>query len=156
MKVAFKNGVSTYSGKYKEVVYQTWFGGRLCYARKYAYPILGEVQENMKEISTNLNGIYLLANPAYVEDLKAYAEKNSRENLPKVTRNLHKMPSSKSLFIHCMWEWYRSDPTHIDLKTVTLTDIVTLDSPVCKVRECVDAGYLKRVTNYDQYENPIQ
>ncbi|PKN73136.1 MAG: hypothetical protein CVU50_03790 [Candidatus Cloacimonetes bacterium HGW-Cloacimonetes-3] len=155
MKVSFENGVSTYSGKYKEVVYQTWFRGRLCYARKYAYPVLGVTHQEMREIALNLNTLYLDADSRYVSDLKAYAEKNKRENLPKVTLELHKMPSSKALFIHCMWDWYKSDPTHVDLKTVTLSDIVTLDSPVQTVAKCVNAGYLKRVTGYADYTHPI-
>jgi hypothetical protein len=155
MKVSFENGVSTYSGKYKEVVYQTWFNNRLCYARKYAYPTLGRVHDDMKEISLNLNSLYMDAHALYITDLKSYAEKNTRENLPKVTRFLHKMPSSKSLFIHCMWTWYESDPTHIDLKTVTLSDIMTLDSPVQTVSRCVIAGYLKPVTGYTAYTHLI-
>ena len=66
------------------------------------------------------------------------------------------MPTSKSLFIHCMWEWSLTDPSHVDLKTVTISDMITLSSPVIKVRECVIAGYLKKVTGYDSLDNSIQ
>ena len=155
MKAAFENGVSTYSGKYDEVVYQSWFRGRLCYVRKYAYPTLGEVHENMKNISLNLNSLYMTANPLYVADLKAYAKKNQSQNVSRIKENLHKMPSSKSLFIHCMWMWYDSDPTHVDLKTVTLADIMLMDAPVQTISKCVDAGYLRRVKGYDTYTNEI-
>lgn len=155
MKVAFENRVSTYSGKYKEVVYQSWFAERLCYARKYTYPVLGITHETMAAISKNLYAVYLLADADYVKDFKTYSQKNTRENLPKVTDQLHKIPSSKSLFIHCMWCWYDSDPTHIDLKTVTIQDMVTLGSPVCAVKKCVDAGNLKRVSGYETLVNPI-
>jgi len=155
MKVSFENGVSTYSGKYKEVVYQNWFNGQICYARQYAYPTLGSVHDEMKAISLNLNSLYLEADVNYIADLKAYAAKNSVQNRSRIKRFAHKMPSSKSLFIKCMWAWYDTDPTHIDLKTITISDMVTLESPVIKVVSCVDAGYLKRVTGFKDYDNPI-
>ncbi len=155
MKVSFENGVASYSGKYDEVVYQQWFNGRLCYARKYKYPTLGRVHEELKEISQNLNLLYQTADSLYLADLKAYAAKNSVQNRPRVKQFLHKMPSSKALFIKCMWDWYHSDPTHIDLKTVSLADIITLDSPVETVSKCVTAGYLKQVTGYTEFTHPI-
>ncbi|MDD4309859.1 MAG: hypothetical protein PHO32_05720 [Candidatus Cloacimonetes bacterium] len=156
MKVEFENGVSTYSGKYKEVVYQSWLSNQLCLVRKYAYPTLGEVHQNMSEISQNLNSIYLAANPLYLADFKTYAAKNARENVPRVKQLLHPMPTSKSLFIRCMWEWHLSDPGHIDLKTVTIADIITLDSTLRRVVGCVEAGYLKKVSGYNALNNNIQ
>ena len=155
MKVAFENGVSTYSGKYKEVVYQAWFSERLCYARKYAYPTLGEVHEIMAGISRNLNALYLQANELYVKDFKTYAQKNAKVHLPKASGLLHKMPSSKSLFIHCMWCWQKSDPEHVDLKTVTITDMVTAGSPAVSVKKSVEAGYLKQVSDYASLDHSI-
>lgn len=155
MKVGFENAVAYYSGKYDEVVYQEWMDGKLCFARRYAYPELGKVHEDMKLIGLNLSILYDEANPLYIDDLKAYAKKNYKQNRKPVKKLMHKMASSKALFIHCMWDWYKSDPTHIDLKTITLSDMMTLESPVCKVVDAVDANYLKRVTGYKDYDNPI-
>ncbi len=156
MKVAFDNGVSTYSGKYLEVVYQSWYDDRLCYARKNFYPTLGQQHQHMAEISQNLNKVYLAASPLYVQDFKAYAKENERQNLPKAKEKLHKMPSAKSLFISCMWQWHDSDPTHVDLTTVSIDDIVAMESPLMSVKSCVDAGFLKRVKNYLSYNHTIR
>lgn len=156
MKVGFENGVATYSGKYLEIVYQNWFDNRLCYARKYTYPTLSSQNQEIREIGQNLNKVYTEANAAYIADFKAYAEKNSRENRSKTKKFLHKMPSSKSLFVQCMWAWYHSDPEHVNLKTVTIADIVTLDSDVRTVKRCVEAGWLKKVTQYETYNHDIQ
>ncbi|MCK9308990.1 MAG: hypothetical protein PHH43_06420 [Candidatus Cloacimonetes bacterium] len=153
MKVSFENGVGTYSGKYDQVVYTSWFSGLLCYGRKFRYPTLVEAHEIMGAIATNLDILYKEANPLYVADLKEYAQKNTKENFKRIKERAHPMPSSKSLFISCMWKWYKKDPTHIDLKTVTLSDIMLLDSPVQSVSKCVDAGFLKRVTDYETYTN---
>lgn len=156
MKVGFENGVSTYSGKYLEVVYQNWFNNVVCYARRYVYPTLSSQNLEMREIGINLNKIYLEANSGYIADFKAYAEKNARENRSHVKKFTHKMPSSKSLFVQCMWAWFHSDPEHVNLKSVTIADIVSLDSDVQTVKRCVEAGWLKRVSGYEAYSHNIQ
>jgi len=156
MKVEFENGVSSYSGKYKEVVYQAWFDGQLCYARRNFYPTLGTVHEELKQVAVNLNNLYLAATEAYRQDLSTYARKNATENRPRVKKFLHKMPSAKSIFIKCMWEWHKKDPQHVDLKTVTITDMVTLGSPVCKVSTCVSNGFMKKVSDYEALDSNIQ
>lgn len=155
MKVSFNNGVSSYSGKYGEVVYSSWYNNRLCIGRQYVYPSLGEPHQLMSEISKHLNDLYKEADPLYIQDLKTYAEKNARQNLPKSSKHLRQMPSSKSIFIKIMWAWYDSDPMHIDLKTISLADIISLESPARSVSKAVDAGYLKTVTNYTQLDNLI-
>jgi hypothetical protein len=156
MKVGFENAVAYYSGKYDEIVYQEWFKGKLCFARKYAYPELVKVHEDMRAIGLNLSLLYNLADPLYISDMKAYAKKNYTQNRTSIKRLMHKMPSSKALFVSCMWQWYKSDPVHVDLKTVTLDDIITLDSPVKTVKKCVEANYLRRVTGYEAYTNLIK
>lgn len=156
MKVEFENGVSSYSGKYKEVVYQAWLSGQLCYARRNFYPTLGSVHEELKQISVNLNSLYLAASAAYRQDLAIYVRKNSVQHRARHKSLMHKMPTAKSIFISCMWQWAKTDPEHIDLKTVTLTDMVTTGSPVCKVSNCVLSGYLKRVSGYESLDNNIQ
>jgi len=155
MKVFFENGVAAYSGKYDQVVYQSWFDSLLCLGRKFRYPTLVEAHEILREISLNLDSLYKQANPLYIADLKAYAAKNLRENHSRIKERVHPMPSSKPLFISCMWTWHKSDPTHVDLKTVTMADIMLLDAPVKTVSKCVDAGYLRRVTGYNAYTNEI-
>ena len=155
MKVTFENGVGAYSGKYDQVVYNSWNDGLFCLARKFRYPTLVLVHENLAAIAANLDALYKEADPLYITDLKAYARKNAKENFKKIKERAHPMPSSKALFIHCMYLWQKTDPTHIDLKTITLSDMMTLESPVCKVVNAVDAGYLKRVSGYKDYDHPI-
>lgn len=155
MKVSFENGVGTYSGKYDEVVYQAWYNGTLCLARKYAYPTLSQIHEDMREIGENLNNVYLAADERYIADFKAYAARNTKEHRPRAKRLLSMMPTSKSLFVKCMWLWKKSDPEHVDLKTVTVADIVTLASPLFTVADCVREGYLKRVSGWELLNHEI-
>jgi len=156
MKVEFENGVSSYSGKYKEVVYQAWFDGQLCYARRNFYPTLGTVHAVLRQVAANLNSLYLAADEAYRQDLCTYARKNYTQNRPSQKALMHKMPTAKSLFIRCMWLWSKSEEGHVDLKTITISDMVTLGSPACKVSTCVTAGYLQRVSGYESLDNSIQ
>lgn len=156
MKVSFENGVGTYSGKYNEVVYQSWYHGRLCYARKYTYPTLGAVHDTMAAIAVNLNKVYLEAEPLYLQDLKTYAARNARENLPRAKKLLHRMPTSKSIFVRCMWLWHLSEAEAVDLATVTSEDIMTMNSPVQSVALCVAAGYLKKVSGYEALTHTVR
>ncbi|GAB1366516.1 hypothetical protein MASR1M36_13870 [Candidatus Cloacimonadaceae bacterium] len=128
MKVTFGNGVSTYSGKYDQVVYLSLYNGLLCLGRRFRLPTETEQNIEIGEIGTNLDNLYKEADPLYISDLKSYAAKNSKEHAPKYVERAHPMPSSKALFIHCMYMWQKTDPTHIDLKTITLSDMMTLES----------------------------
>lgn len=155
MKVKFSNGVSSYSGKLDEVVFTSWYQGRLCIVRKYSYPSLGANNSLMGAIIRNLNQIFDQANPLYREDFKTYAKQNGKENLPKANANLHQMPSARALFVKCMWMWHKSDPGHVDLETISLDDIISMESPVCSVVKCVNAGFLKKVRNYANLNHQI-
>ncbi|HPS38970.1 MAG TPA: hypothetical protein PL124_06120, partial [Candidatus Cloacimonadota bacterium] len=155
MKVFFENGVAAYSGKYNEVVYMTTLNDRLCLARKYSYPELGIVHQNMRETSLNLNKLYLEVDPLFLADLKAYAKKNSKENRPKAKKLLHPMPGPKAVFIQMMWAWSATDPAHVTLKTITLADIITLQSPCRNISESIEAGFIPKVRNYTDLNHPI-
>jgi hypothetical protein len=109
----------------------------------------------MRLIALNLDSLYKDANPLYIGDLKSYSAKNSKEHKPRIKEKASTMPSAKSLFIQCMWAWQKTDPEHIDLKSVTIDDMVTMSSPVCQVVKCVDEGYLKRVSGYTEYTHEI-
>lgn len=155
MKVFFENGVAAYSGKFAEVIYMTTLNNRLCLARKYTYPELGAVHAELGEISRNLNKLYLEVNSLYLNDLKLYAKKNKKENLPKAKNQLHPMPSAKALFVQIMWAWSLEDPEHVNLKSITLADVVSLESPCRTVKESIEAGYLAKVRAYSDLNHPI-
>jgi hypothetical protein len=137
------------------MVYYNYFNYRLCYLRKFTAPTLGENHEAMKEINLNLNALYLTANAEYRDDLKVYCGRNAMENHRRSHALKHRMPTSKALFTQLMWKWAKENPESIDLKTVTFADMLALDSPVCRVCTCVNAGYIKKVTGWESLDRII-
>ncbi|PKN72579.1 MAG: hypothetical protein CVU50_06905 [Candidatus Cloacimonetes bacterium HGW-Cloacimonetes-3] len=155
MRVTFINGVKAYSGKLGEMVFYNHYNYLLCQVRQFTYPTLGENHLKMKDIFLHLNELYLEANADFRDDLKTYALYNSRENVSRIPSLRHKMPNAKTLFTQCMWKWAKEHPESVDLKTVTLTDMLAIDSPVCRVCTCVNAGYIKKVTGWERLDKII-
>jgi hypothetical protein len=149
MKVKLNNGCRGYSGKLGNVVYCSYHNYQLCLGRKYVFPKLGAQHQTMKEINLNLNAMYLAANPDYREDWKKYALRNSMENTSRSIGVHKRMPSAKALFVQCMWKWAKANPGLVELQNVSLEDLVRLESSLCRVCDCVEAGYLKKVTGWE-------
>jgi len=61
-----------------------------------------------------------------------------------------------SLWIKAMFAWYESDPTHVDLSTVTVPDIIALDADVRTWARIVGMGWLIEVEGYAALTNDIQ
>ena len=149
MKVNLQNCMRAYSGKLGNVVYCSYYNYRLCLGRRYVSPTLGKQHLKMKEINLNLNALYLTANPDYREDWKKYALRNAMENTSRSKGVQKRMPSAKALFVQCMWKWAKANPGLVDLQSVSLEDMVRLESPLLSVSACVEAGYLKKVTGWE-------
>jgi len=155
MKVFFGNGITAYSGKFDQVVYEMWFKGLLCLARQFRLPTATVQNAKIGSIGNHIKQLYKEADPLFVQDFKTYSALNKKEHAPKYVEKAKPMPGSMALFSHCMWEWQKTYPTHIDLETVTITDMVSMGSPACSVKKSVIAGYLREVTDYESLDHPI-
>lgn len=60
--------------------------------------------------------------------------------------------SPYAFYTKVMWNWYKTDPDHIDLSTVTLEDIRATGEVEC-VRTCIENGHLRPI---DMYQDLIQ
>ena len=155
MKVNLQNCIRAYSGKLGNVVYCSYYNFRLCLGRKYVYPALGEQHQLMQSINLNLNALYQVAHPDYREDWKKYALRNAMENSPRGKGLQKRMPPAKALFVQCMWKWAKANPGLVDLQSVSLEDMLRLESPLLSVSACVEAGNLKKVTGWEKLSNPM-
>jgi len=151
MKVYFKKNIRSYSGLNDELVYQAFRRGKLCIGRDYVYPKLTSNNHDKGAIVINLAKQFHNTNSDYKADLKSYAYLNGVEN---VAKNAY-IPNSFPLFVKMLWAWYKSDPEHIDLSEVTLEDIVSADSDVRTIARAVEAGYLPRVSAYEDLSSGI-
>ncbi|GAB1468691.1 hypothetical protein MASR2M64_14350 [Candidatus Cloacimonadota bacterium] len=150
MKVELKYNLRGYSGKLGNMVYCSYYNYRLCHSRIFTYPKLSENHLRMRDISHNLNELYLQASEAYRSDLQLYSRRNAMENQARSVALRKQMPGAKALFVQCMWAWAKANPEALDLKTITLTEMLALESPVCRVCTSVEAGYLKKVSRWEE------
>jgi hypothetical protein len=152
MKVKFKFGIKTYSGTIDEMTYGSFRHDNLCIGREYVYPTLTEDNHLKGSIVKNLASVFHNSAPAYVTDLKTYCLRNGQENVPKDKL----IPTCFSMFIKMMFAWQASDPEHVDLTTVTVADIVSLDADVKTIARAVAAEFLPYISVYDDLTHPIQ
>ncbi|MDZ4121921.1 MAG: hypothetical protein U1C33_05840 [Candidatus Cloacimonadaceae bacterium] len=151
MKVKFKYGIRTYSGTVDEMTYGSYRKDNICIGRKYVKPDLTENNLKMKDIMGNLGYIYREASEGYRNDLKAYAVRNGRENIPKTQL----VPSAYALFNKMMFAWAKESEGLINLADVTIEDIQATEAPVWKVVDAIEAGYLLPVNIYGDFDSEI-
>jgi len=145
MKVKFKYGIKTYSGTVNDMTYGSFRKGNVCIGRNYVYPKLTENNIQKGKIVRNLALVYHDASEFYIDDLKTYAERNGSQNTPKDKL----IPTAFALFLKMMYNWYESDPEHIDLTTVTVADIVAMEAEVETIAGAVEAGFLPYISIYE-------
>ena len=57
--------------------------------------------------------------------------------------------SPYAFYTKVMWNWYKDDPDHIDLSTLTFADIeVTGTGKIDCVMICIENGYLRSIDMY--------
>lgn len=155
MKVTLTLNLGAYSGKLGEVVYISHYNYRLCHGRIFSPPKQTEQNLKIKEINANLNALYLQTTEGYREDLRRYALQNRIENQERTIALRKQMPGAKALFVKCVWAWARQFPELVDLQTVSLAELVSLEAPLCRVKDCIEAGYLRKVQNWERLDEFI-
>ena len=145
MKVIFKYGISTYSGTIDQMVYGSYRDGKLCIGREYVYPRLTEYNELLGSIAKNLSTLYAAASVDYKADLKTYCQRNGSENVPKTKLP----PTAYAIFIKLMYAWQKSDPEHVDLASLTESDIGTLGQGIVDtLKSAIDSDLLASVSDH--------
>jgi hypothetical protein len=100
-----------------------------------------EQHHKLGNIAKNLAIVYRNATALYKADFKAYA----KEFGTRKSYRAKVLPCGYAMFVKMMQAWYESDPTHVDLSTVTIADITALDADVRSVARAVEAGFLPLV-----------
>jgi len=149
MKVKFKYGIRTYSGTLDEMVYGSYRKHKLCIGREYVYPTLTDNNELLGSVGKNLSELYWASSEGYRADLKTYAQRNCSENVPKTQL----CPTSYAIFIKLMYAWQDDDPEHVDLATVTSDDVDSLGTKIATIKDAIDYGLLKGISEYSDLSN---
>lgn len=144
MKVTFKYGIKTYSGTIDEMTYGSFRDDNLCIGRKYVSPTLTANNTLRGTIIKNLADVYSSLSSGYRDDLKTYAAKNI-SNVPK-----DKLPPTAfAIWMKMMYLFAELDEGHIDLSTVTYSDLQTLGADIDTIALAVENGYLANVEGAD-------
>jgi len=145
MKVKFKFGIQTYSGTVDEMVFGSYRNGTLCIGRKYVYPTITENNTSKGTIMKNLATVWADVSSGYKDEMKTYALRNA-VNIPK---NMLP-PTSFSIWLKMMFLFSELDSGHIDLSTVTYTDIQTVGEDILSIAVAVENDYLASVEGADE------
>jgi len=138
MKVHFKWGIATYSGTRDEMTFESYREHHICIGRKWFIPTPNLQTAKIPAVAKNLRVVWKTANQAYKDDYTTYATRNKKQNY----RLDEFPPTAFVLFVHAMYAWFDTDPTHIDLTAITVADIVTRDADVRTVTRSIEAGFL--------------
>jgi hypothetical protein len=150
MKLVFNWPVRTLSGTRDKTTYMN-FWDFICIARMWVMPAATPQQATFKDIAQNLASVWHNADALYLDDFKKYARRYKTDRLTQYDFP----PRAYGLFIDMMYAWYKSDPLHIDLTTVTVADIVTMDADVRTVGRAVGAEFLPSITLYSDLTHDI-
>jgi len=145
MKVKFKYGIQTYSGTVDEMVFGSYRKGTLCIGRKYVMPRLTENNTQKGTIMKNLASVWADVSSGYKDEMKTYALRNA-VNIPK---NMLP-PTSFSIWLKMMFLFSELDSGHIDLSTVTYTDLQTVGEDILSIAVAVENDYLASVAGADE------
>ncbi len=144
MKVKFKFGIATYSGTIDEITFGSYRDDTVCIGRKWVMPRLTENNTQMGSALKNLASIWGSVSSGYKDEMKTYAAKNII-NVPKGQLP----PTSFSIWIRMMYLFSDMNEGHIDLATVTYSDLQTVAEDILSISVAVENGYLAEVPGYE-------
>lgn len=145
MKVNFKYGIKTYSGTMDEVTYGSYRKNTICIGRKYVKPRLTDQNALVGGKMKNLAIIYNDVSESYRQELKQYALLNE-VNVPKGKL----LPNAYALWVKMMFKFADADAEHIDLTTLTYSDLQTVGDEILSIASAVENGYMANVPGADK------
>ncbi|MBW6513846.1 MAG: hypothetical protein K0B87_03715, partial [Candidatus Syntrophosphaera sp.] len=102
--------------------------------------------ELLGSIARNLSTLYAAASVDYKADLKSYSQRNGSQNVPKTKLP----PTAYAIFIKLMYAWQKADSEHVDLASLTASDIGTVGLGVVDtLKAAIDNDLLDSLSDYD-------
>ena len=144
MKLSLLPFITGLSGRLGKLVFCIEKKSGACWSRIYVKPELTENNHEFGSASKNLSNIYHQASEGYIEDLRNYSDRYNL-NSDKISRGLKAYTS----FTKMMYALKRTHPA-VDLRTLSLEEIMEEDLPVRSVKEAVDNELLPAVKRYEE------
>lgn len=154
MKVVFKFGIGAFSGTIQEGVYSMSRNKTGSIMRKWVRPKLTANMTELGSITKNLAKIWSACSAGYKLNLKTYCSRWNSEYLdpndpfsPRVT--------SYGIFTKLLYAFRASDPTHVDLESITYSDLQTVGTDILTVSDSIENGFLATISVYDDLTTPM-
>lgn len=156
MKVIHSPSIRFMRGRESGSVYYEAPGQNFSIKRNYVYPTLTADNHTKGSKVKNLAyEIWPLASIEWKADLATYASRYYAENLNGPN---YAIPVNNSFgnLVKMMFAYEASDPTHVDLETITVADIVALDAEVRTIARAIVAGFLPLISVFNDLTSGIQ
>ena len=148
MKVLFKYGIGAMAGTIDEGVYRFTTNKTGSIMRKYTYPRLTSNNTLRGAIMKNMATVWNSVSSSYKDDMKVYC---AIWNTTYKDTNDPFSPerSSFAMFLDMMYLFSELNSEHVDLSTITYTDLQTVGGDIASIAEAVANGYLQSVPGAD-------
>jgi hypothetical protein len=146
MRISYKYGIRTISGKLDDLIHSAWNKGRVAIGRIFIMPTLVAQHFLFRDIKQNLASIWNECSGEFKEDLKLYATRRipyyTPEQIPAYANYAH--------FIRFLYSFAKAEG--IDLADVTQSELETAGCPT-SVSEIIQADLLPKVAESDDLTN---
>ena len=155
MKVKHSIGVSQWSGKAGNDVFMPSTKEGMSYRRVMVTPTITPQNTLSGTIMKNLASVWTEIDAGYKADLQEYGVQYKA--LPIYGSDWKERTSSEfAIFVKLMYTFSELDSGHIDLATITLTDLGTVATAISTVNSAITNGYLPVVPNPQTWSNTMQ
>jgi len=139
MKLNYKYGIRTMSGKLDDLIHMAWNKGRVAIARIFVYPTLVANHLLFGDIAKNIAAIWDVCSKAFKDDLKEY----TRQRIQYYTAEQIPAYANYSHFVRFLYNYLAENPT-VDLETITKGEL-ELDGCPTNVADIIDEGLLPKI-----------
>jgi hypothetical protein len=153
-KTVYQYGIKAISGTLDGLVHMPCQSGFGSYTREWVMPTLTADNHLKGAVCQNLASVWHNCAAAYITDIKTYTQRYFQEHLSPLDWDPCWAPFG--MFLKMMYGWQASDPEHVDLSTVTVGDIISLDADVKTIARAVTAEFLPFISVSDDLTHPIQ
>lgn len=145
MKVLFKYGIGAFSGTISDGVYSMTKNQTGSYMRKWVKPRLTSNNTLFGTIAKNLAAVWADVSVGYKDEMNSYVDIwNTEYNDPN--NPFSARMTSFGCWIRMIHLFSDGDESHVDLSTVTYTDLQTLGTDILSISAAIDNGYMDNVT----------
>ena len=152
MKVKHSIGVSQWSGKAGNDVYMPSTKEGMSYRRVMVKPTITEQNTRSGAAMKNLADIWSSVSSSYKDELGQYGVQY--QALPLYGSSWkERTKSSFAIWVKMLYLFSALDAGHVDLETVTYTDLQTVGADINSVSNAITNGYLPAVPNPETWES---